>query len=136
MAQFIYAYDLDGGERRTQVFQAGGTIIENQPVKLSSGKVVACAGGDSDIVGVSVHAATNGQPVEVITNRRAVFKCEYKGSSKTSLTVDDIGSLFDYSPSDNKLDLDDTDDATLAVVDFNNEGKYAWVVVAEAARAL
>jgi len=136
MADFIYAYDLNGGERRTQEYIAGGTILANQPVKLSAGKVVACAGGDTNIIGVSATSAVANEPIEVITNQRAVYRCEYKGSSKTSLAQADIGSVFDYSASDNKMDLDDVTGATLRVVKYNNEGKYAWVTIEDSAQAL
>lgn len=132
-AQFIYAYDLDGGERRTQKFTAGGAIPIGTPVKLSSGKVVKCAAADSSlVVGVAVNAAAaDGDVIEVITNRRAVYKCQYTPGTKTSLATADIGTVFDYDATNNKINLDDTTGGFFPLVNFNNTGKYAWVTISD-----
>lgn len=137
MAEFIYAYDLDGGERRTRPFVAGAAIARNLPVALAAGKILEAAGGAvAGIVGVVAATVALDGEVEVITNRRAVYKCEYMGTTKTSLTPADIGVSFDYDATNNKLNLDDTLGAWLTVVAYNNTGKYVWVVIADGVRGL
>ena len=138
MAEFIYAYDLDGGERRTKVFKSAGALESGVPVVLSSGAIAeAASGATSGVVGVTAYGASAaGEEVEVITNRGAVFKVEYEGTTKTFLTEDDLGAKFGYNPTTNKLNLDDTTDGWLIVVAFDNNGKYAWVRIADNVRGI
>lgn len=134
MAEFIYAYDLDGGERRTKVYKSGGAIAKGVVGVLSSGALQkAASGANSGVVGVTVDVAdAAGQEVEVITNRRAVFKCEYTGN--TTLTDSHLGTKFDYDPTTNKLDVDDTTDGFLILVAYNEH--YAWVMIDDSVRAV
>lgn len=134
MADFIYAYDLDGGERRTKVFKSAGAVKPNVIGALTASGTVtqAASGATGGILGVTVDVASGaGQEVEVIMNRRAVFRCEYKGGT---LTDANLGTEYDYDPTDNKLDVSDTTDGFLTLVAYNEN--YAWVMIAPSVRAL
>ena len=52
-------------QRRLGAFIAGGTITKGQPVKLSSGKVVACAATTDRAIGLAQNAASSGDAIEV-----------------------------------------------------------------------
>ncbi len=138
---FKFKYRLIGPadpQYRTFDVADGQDISEGDLVKLVSGEVQKAASGDT-ILGVATHDApytASGPNPESITKVKVllaldcVFEVPYLGSVKTSLTDGDIGSNFDLEgTSADQIDLDDTANGDVKVVDYDNDDDVALVLV-------
>lgn len=140
---FQFAYRGVTGIPRIKELPAAGskTFTKGEPVNLESGLLDNGAAADSAFVGVVNEtvstSTTEGDSVEVILgDDETIFKVDYTGSSKTSLTNGDIGTAFDLSSGDNeKIDLDDSSDGAWVVVDYDNDNDVGYVKLLGTKRA-
>jgi len=141
---FRFAY-REGGDCVAPVKEypaaASKTFTKGETVNLESGLLDNGAPADSAFVGVvneTISSATSeGDPVEVVLALEdVVFKVDYTGTSKTSLTNADIGTAFDLDASDGKkINLDDTTGGAWVVVGFDNDEGVAYVKLDASKRA-
>jgi hypothetical protein len=93
----------------SQAVVAGSIVVVNGN-KLDVGTAAASAG---TIAGVATSAHTSGGSVDatdyvwVDINPGSIYAMPYTGSSKTSLTLEDVGKKFDIVTNAYTVDLDD-----------------------------
>lgn len=126
----------DGGDAVVPIIYlpaaASQTIPQGCPVEVDAGLINTGAAGDDAFVGVSNKAYTSttaGDLIELILALPdVIFEVDYVGSTKTSLTLADLGTAFDLSASDpTVIDLDDSTGGAWVCVGFDNTKKTALV---------
>lgn len=136
LSGFHYRYDFNGSEPMIVSLPVvtGTTFDENDILEFSAGGLIQlAAAGSVRIAGVAVEGVVNapaGTKVQVMVSKGAVYRASYTGSTKTALTNADRGVAFDLKTTARKqIDLDDTTGGMCVVVDFNNEEKWADVLL-------
>ena len=115
----IYAGSIDGSVPviRNWPVNVSQTIVKDSLLVVSSGKatVAAAAAAAGTVLGVAKTALTSGTAVdaddivEVDVNPNSLYRMGFYGTSKTTVTREDVGTLFDLSASDAyNVNLDDT----------------------------
>lgn len=134
-----YLYSLDGSQPNEVVL----AIAASQTIK--SGDLVCIASGLGAKASSSVHTAVFGIALEDITtgssvdgsekipvlmlNHKSVFRVVYDPGTKTSLAAaDKFGTAFDVDDGQ-ELNLDDTTNGFLLVVNYDNTAATADVLV-------
>lgn len=121
---------------------ANQTITAGSVVKISSGKLSAAATGDGEnnvIMGVALEAittsgsVTGADAIHIDENPFTLHEIPYTGSSKTSLEAADIGKIYDLGANNYTLNLDDTTNGCLQVIDFDNDKEVAYVRIVKRA---
>ena len=108
---------------------ASQTIAVGDVVVLATGKVsvAAAAAAAGTVLGVARTAITTGGTVDaddtilVETNPEMIYSMPYEGSTKTSLTKEDIGTSFDLGSDAQTVNLDDTTDGYFLCLGFDND---------------
>lgn len=114
---------------------ANQTIVRGGVVGLTSGKAVVAAPGATNVLGVALDTITTGanpgagEKVGVVVSGDVVFRANYVGSEKTSLTQADVGTKFDIVTGGQSIDLDETTNGFAQVVEFDNDRKVAYVLL-------
>lgn len=139
--QFAYTLDGDAPSAKDFTLDTTNTPAIGDCVTLVSGKLqkatstttaVLGAMVGANFVGITSGTGTTGQlpPTigKVVADVEAVYRVDYVGTTKTSLSQADIGSSFNLSDAEH-LNLDGTSGsyALFTVVDYDNTNKKAYV---------
>lgn len=137
---FEYAYSLEGDSvavAKDYPLDSSNTPSRGMCVKLVSGELQKCVAADTAILGVMVGSDFRGLNIDsengkIMVGSKQVFRVDYIGTTKTSLSASDIGSKFDIATGALKLNLDATTVGQWKVVGYNNDLKVAYVTNAVA----
>ena len=120
--------------------KASTTINEGDLVALdgTTRYLIPAAAGATAIVGIAQQTITTGATVtvddaiEVLPITDCVIRMSFAGTTKTTLADTDlVSTLFDLSNA-TTINLDDTTDGMCSVVGYDNNHKWADVVIAAA----
>ena len=118
MAYMIYAGSINGTPPvlKPWCLNASQTVVAGSIVVINGNKldVAGDAASAGTIAGVAQTAHTSGTSVDatdyvmVDVNPHSLYRMPFIGSSKTSLTLEDVGKKFDLGANAYTADLDDT----------------------------
>lgn len=118
--------------------KASTTINEGDLVAIDATTryLVPAAAASTAIAGIAQQSIVTGSSVtpddaiDVLPVTDCVIRIAYTGSGKTSLADSDlVSTLFDLSDA-STIDLDDTTDGMCSVVGYDNDRKWADVIIA------
>lgn len=109
----------------SQAIKAGSVVV------LSGGKlsVAAAAAAAGTVVGVAYQDYTSGgtvtdaDEIKVDVNPASIYEFPYSGTTKTSLTESDKGTVFDLGANAYTVNLDDTTGGYFLCQGYNNTRK-------------
>lgn len=120
--------------------KASTTINEGDLVAIDATTkyLIPAVAASTSLAGIAQQSIVTGATVTVDDNitilplTDAVIRIEYAGTTKTTLADTDLVTvLFDLTDA-NTMNLDDTTGGMCSVVDYNNTGKWADVIIKDA----